>query len=235
MNDLRKLEDNLGTQFNDYSLLRRAITHRSFLNENPTTTQEDNERLEFLGDAVLDFVVAGYLFDRFPEMDEGQLTMLRSALVRTKTLAAFAQNIGIGEALLLGVGEAEGGGRERLPNLCAAFEAVVGAIYLDQGMSAVQSWIIDLIPSALDEILDKSAHIDAKSEFQIWTQAHYNLTPTYHVTAEEGPDHDKTFTVAVLVGNEIWGTGKGHSKQTAEQEAASSALDVAVKLESSPG
>jgi ribonuclease-3 len=235
MNDLRKLENNLGIQFDDYSLLRRAITHRSFLNENPTSTQEDNERLEFLGDAVLDFVVAGFLFDRFPEMDEGQLTMLRSALVRTKTLAGFAQNMGIGEALLLGIGEADGGGRERPPNLCAAFEAIVGAIYLDQGMAAVQSWITELIPSALDEILDKSAHIDAKSEFQIWAQAHYNLTPTYHVTSEEGPDHDKTFAVAVLVGNEIWGTGKGRSKQTAAQEAASLALEVAVKLESSPG
>ncbi len=234
MSDLRELETNLGMQFDDYSLLRRAVTHRSFLNENPSTAQEDNERLEFLGDAVLDFVVAAYLYDLYPEMNEGQLTMLRSALVRTKTLAGFARNIGIGDALLLGLGEAESGGRERAPNLCAAFEAIVGAIYLDQGLPAVKAWITSMIPPVLDEILDNSAHIDAKSEFQIWTQAQYNLAPVYHDLSEEGPDHDKTFTVAVLVGDEIWGTGKGHSKQSAAQEAASSALEIADKLETSP-
>lgn len=234
MDDLRELEVNLGMQFDDYSLLRRAVTHRSFLNENPSAAQEDNERLEFLGDAVLDFVVAGYLYDLYPKMDEGQLTMLRSALVRTKTLAGFARKVGIGDALLLGIGEAESGGRERASNLCAAFEAIVGAIYLDQGLQAVQGWITRMIPPVLDEILDNSAHIDAKSEFQIWTQAQYNLTPVYHVLSEEGPDHDKAFTVAVLVGDEIWGTGKGNSKQAAAQEAASLALEIADKLETSP-
>ena len=234
MDDLRELEAQLGVQFDDYSLLRQALTHRSFLNENPTVAEEDNERLEFLGDAIIDFVVAGYLYSLYPEMDEGQLTMLSSALVRTKTLAGFASNVGIGDALLLGIGEAEGGGRERAPNLCAAFEAVVGAIYLDQGLQAVQKWITRMIPPALDEIIDNSAHIDAKSEFQIWTQAQYNLTPVYQVLSEEGPDHDKTFTVAVLVGDEIWGTGNGHSKQAAAQEAASFALEITDKLEISP-
>lgn len=235
MNDLGKLEKKLGIHFEDFGLLRRALTHRSYLNENPSITQDDNERLEFLGDSVIDFVVAGYLYSRFPEMDEGQLTMLRSALVRTKTLADFAQEMGIGDALLLGVGEADSGGRQRAPNLCAAFEAVVGAIYLDQGLGTVQEWISQIIPPVLDEIMDSAAHIDAKSEFQIWAQAHYNLTPVYHVMSEEGPDHEKTFVVSVLVGQEIWGTGEGRSKQSAAQAAAALALEVASKLESSPG
>ncbi|HIP70973.1 MAG TPA: ribonuclease III, partial [Anaerolineae bacterium] len=134
MNDLSALEENLGVQFQDYSLLTRALTHRSYLNENPGMALEDNERLEFLGDAVLDFVVAAYLYHRFPEMPEGDLTSLRAALVRTTMLARFARQLEIGRFLRLGYGEVENGGRERSPILCAAFEAVIGAIYLDQGV-----------------------------------------------------------------------------------------------------
>jgi len=229
MEDLREFEERLDFQFEDYSLLQRALTHRSFVNENPQENQQDNERLEFLGDAVIDFVVAAYLFDHFSDMDEGQLTMLRSALVRTNTLAGIAQQLGVGQALHLGIGEEEGGGRERLPNLCAAFEAIVGAIYLDQGLDKVEQWIVALIPPVLEQIIAAEDHIDAKSGFQIWSQAQHNITPSYQVISSEGPDHDKRFTVAVLLGDEIWGTGIGSSKQLAAQKAARSALDQVEK------
>ncbi len=228
MNDLREIESRLEVIFDDYSLLERALTHRSFLNENPGQYLEDNERLEFLGDAVLDFVVGAYLYHRYPEMAEGELTMLRAALVRTTTLAEFAQAFGLGEALQLGIGESESGGRTRLPILCATFEAVVGAIYLDQGMRVIEPWVQSLIEPALMKILEDSAHRDAKSEFQIWAQANFSVTPRYQVVHSEGPDHEKEFTVAVLLNDETWGEGRGRSKQIAAQAAATAAL---VKVE----
>lgn len=233
MNDIRSIEDTLGVRFNDYSLLSRALTHRSFLNENPGDALEDNERLEYLGDAVLDFVVAAYLYHRFPEMKEGELTMLRAALVRTRTLAAIARELSLGENLRLGHGEAESGGRDRLANLCAGFEAVVGALYLDQGLVVVEPWIHGLMAPQLQQIIAQSAHRDAKSEFQIWAQSRFNATPTYQVVDHEGPDHDKTFTVAVLVEDETWGIGQGSSKQKAAQVAASVALDKAELIDAS--
>lgn len=224
MDDLLALEERLGVAFGDYGLLRRAVTHRSYLNENPGAMLEDNERLEFLGDAVLDFVVGAYLYDRFPEMDEGELTALRAALVRTKTLADFARQLDIGVCLMLGFGEEESGGRNRTPTLCAAFEAVVGAIYLDQGMLAVKRLVEGLAEPALERIMANSLHKDAKSEFQVWAQAEYNITPHYEVVGTEGPDHDRTFTVQALVGDDVWGIGAGSSKQAAAQAAASVAL-----------
>ncbi|HZD09778.1 MAG TPA: ribonuclease III [Candidatus Binatia bacterium] len=224
MEDLLALEERLGVEFGDYSLLRRALTHRSYLNENPDADLRDNERLEFLGDAVLDFVVGAYLYQRFPDMDEGGLTALRAALVRTKTLAEFARHLDVGGCLWLGYGEEESGGRDRTPTLCAAFEAIVGAIYLDQGLDAVQPLVERLAGPALERIMDKSLYKDAKSEFQMWAQAAFNVTPHYEVVSEKGPDHDKTFTVQALVGNDVWGVGTGHSKQAAAQAAANVAL-----------
>ena len=224
MDDLHPLEQNLDIAFSDYSLLLRAVTHRSFLNENPNSALEDNERLEFLGDAVLDFIVGAYLYNRFPEMDEGELTSLRAALVKTKTLADFARQWDIGRFLRLGYGEEENGGRERTPILCAAFEAVIGAIYLDQGMEKVQSLVEQLVGPALVKIRANSLHKDAKSEFQVWAQARYNITPHYKVIASSGPDHAKAFTVQVLIGDAPWGKGSGSNKQSAAQEAASDAL-----------
>ncbi|MCI0399170.1 MAG: ribonuclease III [Chloroflexi bacterium] len=233
MADLEALETRLGIHFKDYSLLSRALTHRSFLNENPEQALEDNERLEFLGDAVLDFVVGAYLYHRFPEMKEGELTMLRAALVRARTLADFARQLGIGDCLQLGYGEAESGGRERVPTLCATFEAVIGAMYLDQGLPPVQALVQNLAGPALDKIMADSLHRDAKSEFQIWAQARYNVTPRYQVLAAEGPDHAKIFTVAVLLENETWGVGHGRSKQAAAQMAATAALERAETTEDS--
>jgi ribonuclease-3 len=242
MDELRELERRLGIKFGDDSYYYRALTHRSFLNENPDQTIEDNERLEFLGDAVLDFVVGAFLYHRLPEMREGELTMLRSALVRTGTLAEFARRLGIGQALRLGYGEAESGGRDRPAILCAAFEALVGAIYLDLGLSAVDSWLQEMMAPALEQVLAVSAHRDAKSEFQIWAQGQLGITPRYKLINAEGPDHDKTFTVAVIVGNQQWAVGQGRSKQLAEQAAAAGALvrsetDESDKLEGnhSPG
>ena len=231
MDVLLALESRLHVDFNDYGLLARALTHRSYLNENPGTTLKDNERLEFLGDAVLDFLVGDYLYHHLSEAAEGELTALRAALVRTETLADFARLVDLGEALRLGYGEAESGGRDRLPILCATFEAVVGAIYLDQGLDPVRELLERLIPPRLERILARSLHKDNKSEFQIWAQGLYNLTPSYRVVAASGPDHDKTFTVEVVVGDKVWGQGAGSSKQAAAQEAAAQALRAALNIE----
>jgi ribonuclease III len=220
---LAELEGLLQIEFNDRTLLERALTHRSFLNENPAITR-DNERLEFLGDALLDFVVGDYLFTHFPDMAEGELTALRAALVRAPTLAEFAHQLEIGRFLRLGYGEDESGGRQRIPLLCATFEAVVGAIYLDQGLPPTRHLIERLIKPTLVQILAQALHKDAKSEFQVWAQAQFNLTPHYRVTSISGPDHAREFTMQVLVGEVIWGAGSGRSKQAAAQEAARSAL-----------
>ncbi len=224
MGELAELEKNLGMQFSNYSLLNRALTHRSFLNENPGTVFEDNERLEFLGDAVLDFVVGAYLYHHFPEMAEGELTSLRAALVRAETLAAFAQKLEIDRFLKLGFGEDENGGRERVPILCATFEAVIGAIYLDQGLEMARTLTEALVGATIPGILASAAHKDAKSEFQVWAQAQYNVTPHYKVVRTAGPDHAKLFTIQVQVGDVVWGEGEGRSKQAAAQVAAQAAL-----------
>jgi len=224
MDDLLTFSENLGVTFRDVSLLSRALTHRSYLNENPGSVLEDNERLEFLGDAVIDFVVAGFLYHRFPEMDEGDLTALRAALVRAESLAGFARQIDLGRYLRLGLGEEENGGRERTPLLCATFEAVAGAIYLDHGLEQARAFIEPLIRPALEQIRAEELYKDAKSEFQVWAQARYNVTPHYRVSGSEGPDHARTFTVQVLVGPEVWGEGRGRSKQVAAQAAAAEAL-----------
>ncbi|MBK8988041.1 MAG: ribonuclease III [Chloroflexi bacterium] len=224
------LQSLIGVQFHDYSLLTRSLTHRSFLNENEQVLQ-DNERLEFLGDAVLDFVVGAYLYNRLPEMDEGELTSLRAALVRADTLAEFARQWQLGRFLRVGFGEGESGGRERTPILCATFEAVIGAIYLDQGLPMTQALVEKLIAPTLVTILEESLHKDAKSEFQVWAQARYNITPHYAVVETAGPDHAKIFTVQVMIGEQAWGTGQGRSKQIAAQSAAREALLKAEELD----
>ena len=210
--------------FHDPSLLERALTHRSYLNERPELALEDNERLEFLGDAVLDFVAGAWLYNRFPEMPEGRLTSLRAALVKTETLAEFALRVGINENLRLGRGEAEGGGRGRISLLADAFEAVLGALYLDQGLAAVQHYLEQLLPAEAERILAEERDRDAKSVLQEWSQAERGITPRYRTIAEEGPDHAKSFTVEVRIGRQVVGRGEGLSKQAAAQAAASDAL-----------
>jgi ribonuclease-3 len=213
----------LGLSFKDPSLLRRALTHRSYLNENPEAV-EDNERLEFLGDAALDFVTAGWLYHRYPEMDEGALTRLRSALVRTEQLAEFADEIGLGEALLLGRGEVSMGGRKRPAILCAAFEALIGAMYIDSGVDEVIDFMEPRLGVAAKKILESEKLIDARSVLQMWAQGEHGVTPQYETIDAFGPDHAREFIVEVRVGKEIAARGQGRSKQEAAQRAAMAAL-----------
>lgn len=225
MTQLSDLEQTLGVVFADKSLLQRALTHRSYLNEHPDFPLEDNERLEFLGDAVLDFLTGEYLYHRFPELREGPLTSVRSALVRRETLARFARHLDLGHHLLMGHGEAETGGRERPAILCAALEAVVGALYLDQGLDAVQRLIEPLIGPEAGHILQARLDKDAKSHLQELAQGRLHRTPRYATVAEDGPDHAKEFTVKVTIGRHVYGHGTGPSKQQAAQAAAREALD----------
>jgi ribonuclease-3 len=213
----------LGLPFNDYLLLSRALTHRSYLNEH-SEALEDNERLEFLGDAVLDFLVGAWLYNHFPEMAEGDLTRLRSALVRTEQLASFAKMIDLGAVMLLGKGEDEGGGRNRLALLCGTFEALVGALYLNAGLQAVRDFIEPLLDPAASNILAAHKEQDPKSLLQEWVQSQGFGPPTYHTVASTGPEHDKTFEVEVTVNGHTHGRGTGHSKQSAAKSAARQAL-----------
>ncbi|MBN1679945.1 MAG: ribonuclease III [Anaerolineae bacterium] len=226
MPDLNAIQQRIGIRFSDLSLLQRALTHRSYLNEHPEYILEDNERLEFLGDAVLDFIAGAWLYHRFPEMDEGRLTRFRAGLVRTETLALFASEINLGRVLLLGRGEDESGGRERRKNLCGAFEALIGAVFLDQGMATAQVFVEPFFGPALDDILAQATDKDPKSLFQEWSQAQLGETPFYRTVVSRGPDHAKEFTVAVMVGPTVCGQGTGHSKQVAAQAAAARALEA---------
>lgn len=213
----------LNLPFTDTLLLGRALTHRSYLNEHPEAL-EDNERLEFLGDAVLDFIVGAWLYHRYPEMPEGDLTRMRSALVHTEQLADFARMINLGSAMRLGRGEAQGGGRERSALLCDTFEALIGALYLHSGIEAVNNFFAPLLEEASDHILANHKNEDPKSHFQEWAQGQGYSTPKYITLSATGPDHSKLFEVEVYVNNEVYGSGKGHSKQAAAKAAALNAL-----------
>lgn len=217
------LAKRLGLQFKDFLLLSRALTHRSYLNEHPEAL-EDNERLEFLGDAVLDFVVGAWLYNQYPEMPEGDLTRLRSALVYTDKLAFFARQIGLGNAMRLGHGEIQAGGKDRTALLCDCFEAMIGAIYLDQGIVAVQKFISPLLVSAAEDALLNHKTEDPKSLFQEWVQAQGFSAPTYVTRSITGPDHSKIFEVDVVVNDTTFGSGTGASKQIATKSAARDAL-----------
>ncbi len=226
MKSLNQVEERLGLIFVDKSLLQRALTHRSYLNEHPDLCISDNERLEFLGDAVLDFVTGAHLYHRFPELDEGVLTSLRSALVRRETLARFAQDLDLGDHMLMGHGEDESGGRQRAATLCAVFEAVIGAVYLDQGLGAVEALVYPLIEPEVAGVLRERSDRDAKSLLQEYAQAHLRCTPRYSTVSEVGPDHAKEFTVEVRICGTVCGRGTGRNKQTAAQAAAAQALEL---------
>lgn len=207
----------------DMMLLCRALTHRSFLNEHPDAI-EDNERLEFLGDAVLDFVVGAWLYNELPELSEGVLTKYRSALVHTQQLAEFARKIKLGDALRLGKGELQAGGKDKTALLCDAFEAVIGAIYLDQGIDGVKSFLYPMISEALDDIIVNHKGEDPKSQLQEIAQAENLPMPQYVVVRELGPDHAKVYEIEVRIDDQTLGTGKGTSKQIATKRAAIDAL-----------
>jgi ribonuclease III len=211
--------------FHDPVLIKRALTHRSYLNEHTDAVDEqDNERLEFLGDAVLDFITGAWLFERFPELDEGKLTTLRAALVRVTTLAEFARELGLPEQMRLGKGEVDTGGRNRANIIGDAFEAVLGALYLDQGIEACRVFVLPFLEQATPRILHGNADRDPKSKLQEWSQGALNITPKYKMQGTHGPDHAKVFTVEVWLGDSAFASGTGTSKQQAEQIAAREAL-----------
>lgn len=218
------LEELLGVTFTDKDLLLSAITHRSYLNENREATQAHNERLEFLGDAVLELVVTDYLFTTYATKAEGELTAIRAALVNTNTLSETSLALGINDYLLLSKGEAKDVGRARQYILANAFEALVGAIYLDSGYEKARDFIAAQIFARTEEIVEKRLWQDPKSRFQERSQEMANTTPTYQTLKEEGPDHDRTFTVGVFLGKELIAQGEGLAKQEAEQKAAENAL-----------
>jgi ribonuclease-3 len=213
-----------GLVFANPGLVVRALTHSSFTNESPEEG-ENYERLEFLGDAVLDYLVAFWLYQHFPELPEGDLTRMRSALVRTEALAAFAQQIGLNHILRIGKGERQTGGQDRVTILCGAFEALMGAVALDRGIEAAHVFISPFLANESDRIFEQLASGDSKSLLQEKAQARDGVTPEYQVVEMSGPDHDRWYTVKVLVGTEACGIGSGNSKQAAEQEAARQALE----------
>jgi ribonuclease-3 len=216
-------KDTLGTAFDDASLLVTAFTHRSYLNEHRKTVKEHNERLEFLGDAVLELVVTEHLYSNYQE-PEGILTNWRSSLVRTESISAAAAKHGFEPLLRLSRGEKRGSERARAQILANSYEAVIGALYLDQGYEAAKKFITRSLLSTFKEILSTGSWMDAKSHLQELAQSQDVATPSYKVITEEGPDHDKTFTVGVYVGGKLKGKGEGPSKQAAQQKAAEAAL-----------
>lgn len=229
--DLGAFQAAMGVRFHDPALLRRALTHASYLNENPDCSWGDNERLEFLGDAVVDFVAADYLYAHFPDWQEGQLTSLRAEWVRAETLAQFATDKGLGTYLLLGHGEEQSGGRTRVAMLSDAFEALVGAIYLDGGLEAARQFVVPFLEALAESDTASAALRDPKSRLQEWAQSSVHAAPTYVTVEESGPDHARQFTVEVLIQGQVRGRGTGRSKQAAEQAAARAALDSLPSLE----
>lgn len=216
------LEETLGIHFENTSLLQQALIHRSYIYETAGEGLSSNERLEFLGDSILAFISADYLYRAFPQLNEGELSDLRAALVRRETLATFAQEINLGNFLLMGKGEQSSGVSQRV--LASAFEAMLGALFLDRGIKVVQQFLKPRLEPLAQNIVSKRLFKDQKSLFQEQAQAHVGITPTYRLVSQEGPSHNREFTVEVLLGDEVAGRGQGRNKQAAEQEAAHAAL-----------
>lgn len=226
--NFEKLAKKIGVTFDDISLLRAACTHRSYLNENKGAGLEHNERLEFLGDAVLELVVTSFLYRKYPKKAEGALTAYRSSIVNTVSLTRVAEAIGLGDYMLLSKGESKDTGRARAVIIANAVEAVIGAIYLDRQYNAAANFISAHILEVIDieKIVEEKTWIDAKSKFQEKAQEKAGVTPTYKTLKETGPDHDKHFTLAVFLRDVQIATGSGMSKQEAEQKAAEKALEA---------
>lgn len=224
--DYTALETLLNCQFTDKEQLLSAITHRSYLNENRDASHAHNERLEFLGDAVLELVITDFLYKKYPEKPEGELTAVRAALVNTISLADASTKLGINEYLLMSKGEAKDTGRARQYILANAFEALIGAIYVDQGYEAAKAFIGEHLFAKTEMIVKKRLWQDAKSRFQELAQEHASVTPTYKTLGQEGPDHDRVFTVGVYIGATMVAKGEGRSKQEAEQQAAENGISA---------
>jgi ribonuclease-3 len=227
MKNFAILEKSLGLEFKNRDLLIEAFCHRSYLNEHPDFYLPHNERLEFLGDAVLELIVTEYLYKKYPEKNEGELTNWRAALVNAKILGEVARELGFNDFLLLSKGEEKETGKARLYILANTFEALIGAIYLDQGYEVAKKFVEkNLIERKLPEIIEKGLFKDPKTRFQEEAQERVKITPTYKVLEEWGPDHAKHFIVGVFLGNELVAKGEGTSKQEAEEEAAKNALKI---------
>jgi ribonuclease III len=225
LTDLSLFQNSLGIIFKNTSLLEQALVHSSYLNENTGTITASNERLEFLGDAVLGLVIAQKLYQDFPLSSEGQLTQFRAALVRRETLARIAAEIKLGDCLLLGRGEESGGGREKTANLAGAFEALIASIYLDQDLDVTRTLIIKLFGPEIHKQAREVAGTDYKSQLQEIMQAQQQHAPTYHLIEAIGPDHARQFTIEVKFGATVMGRGSGKSKKIAEMEAARVAIE----------
>lgn len=221
-----EFEKKIGVVFQNKDLLMQAFLHRSYLNEHRDIALDHNERLEFLGDAVLELVVTHSLYTSYPAKPEGELTAYRSALVNTTTLSSVASSLSMNDYLLLSRGEAKDVGRARQYILANTYEAFVGALYLDQGYDAAKDFIGKTILPLISEVVEKRLWQDAKSHFQEKAQEHAGITPSYQTLREEGPDHDRHFIVGVFLGSEKVASGEGKSKQEAEQEAARRGLEV---------
>ena len=222
--DFSAFETRIGHAFRDKTLLETAFTHRSYLNENRATSREHNERLEFLGDAVLELVVTEFLFAKYPERAEGDLTAYRAALVNTQSISDAASQLGMNEFLLLSKGESRDTGRARAVILANAFESLIGALYLDMGYVSAKDFIAKALFHKTDEVVEKRLWQDAKSKLQELAQDKAGVTPTYEMVNQSGPDHDKRFVIAVTIAGERVALGEGRSKQEAEQAAAEKGL-----------
>jgi ribonuclease III len=226
MKNFSAFEEKTGFVFNNKNLIKQAFTHRSYINEHPKDGLEHNERLEFLGDAVLELVTTEFLYAKYPENPEGELTAFRAALVNTQSIAATAVELDMNDYLLLSKGEAKDTGRARLYILANTFEAFIGALYLDQGYDAAKKFIDNSLFHKANKIGEKGLWQDAKSRFQELAQEKTSITPTYELLNETGPDHDKQFVVGVFLAEEKVAKGSGRSKQEAEQDAANNALEA---------
>ncbi len=215
----------MGVSFKDLSILQQALVHSSYINENPGFTPGSNERLEFLGDAVLGLIVAERLFQDFSDLSEGEMTKLRSTLVRRDTLARIAKSIRLGDYLYLGKGEEASGGRNKTVSLAGALEAVIAAVFLDQGLIITSDFVLSLLNDEITKAGNRGGIADYKSQLQEIMQAKRQLIPIYRLVEAVGPDHDKRFTVEVIAGDTVLGRGTGRSKKSAETEAARSALE----------
>ncbi len=223
--DVSKFEQAGGISFKNKDLLRQAFTHRSYLNENRNLEWSHNERLEFLGDAVLELVITEYLYEKYPNQTEGDLTSFRAALVNAITLSEVARELGVNDYLLLSRGESKDEGRARQYILANTMESIIGALYLDQGYEMAKYFISKILFHRIDKIVDEKAWVDSKSLFQEKVQSEESVTPVYKTLKEEGPDHSKKFTVGVYIGKDLVAEGHGPSKQEAEQDAARRGLE----------
>lgn len=222
---LKEYQKVISFHFLNPELLKRALTHRSFVNEVDEELR-DNERLEFLGDAILDLIVAEMLFRRFVDVSEGELTQLRAALVRTDSLAILAEAIRLGEFIYMGKGEENSGGRTRVTNLCRGYEALIGGMYLDRGMEAVREFVLPPINDLLEYVLANDLHKDARSMLQELAQAELHITPVYRIKDANGPDHEREFYMESVIADVAIAEGSGTSKRSAAQSAARAALKV---------